>query len=185
MLTGTVVNDNATVPAAITAGTLLNNTGGGAPGLGTATVADGDSFTVNGKTITFKAGAAPLAAAAPTGYGIDAGAASVATDGNGNSLIYIGASSTTSTATVGDVLRAIDLASGVRSSVVASGVATTRDQRRPDRLLDHGGRGQPADFDRWRFGCQRQGRLPQCARPDHRRSAPASPRSVRPAPPAR
>ena len=67
----------------------------------------------------------PLAASAPTGYGIDAGAASVATDGNGNSLIYIGASSTTSTATVGDVLRAIDLASGVRSSTVASGVATT------------------------------------------------------------
>ncbi len=125
VLTGTVKNDNATVPAAITVGTLLNNTGGGAPGLGTAVVADGDSFTVNGKTITFKAGAAPLAAAAPTGYGIDAGAASVATDGNGNSLIYIGASSTTSTATVGDVLRAIDLASGVRSSVVASGVATT------------------------------------------------------------
>src|SRR4051812_42644317 len=124
-LTGTAVNDTATVPAAITSATLLNNTGGGAPGVGTATVADGDHFTVNGHTITFKAGAAPLAAAAPTGYGIDAGAASVATDGNGNSLIYIGASSTTSTATVGDVLRAIDLASGVRSSVVASGVATT------------------------------------------------------------
>ncbi len=125
VLTGTAVNDNATVPAAITTATLLNNTGGAAPGLGTATVADGDSFTVNGKTITFKAGAAPLAASAPTGYGIDAGAASVATDGNGNSLIYIGASSTTSTATVGDVLRAIDLASGVRSSTIASGVATT------------------------------------------------------------
>ncbi len=124
-LTGTVVNNNATVPAAITTATLLNNTGGAAPGLGTAVVADGDSFTVNGKTITFKAGAAPLAAAAPTGYGIDAAAANVATDGNGNSLIYIGASSTTSTATVGDVLRAIDLASGVRSSVIASGAATT------------------------------------------------------------
>ncbi len=124
-LTGVVKNDNATVPAPITTATLLNNTGGAAPGLGTAVVADGDSFTVNGKTITFKAGAAPLAASAPTGYGIDAGASSVATDGNGNSLIYIGASSTTSTATVGDVLRAIDLASGVRSSTVASGVATT------------------------------------------------------------
>ena len=105
--------------------TLFNDAGGGAPGRGTVVVADGDSFTVNGKTITFKAGAAPLAAAAPTGYGIDAGAASVATDGNGNSIIYIGASSTTSTATVGDIMRAIDLASGVRSSVVASGVATT------------------------------------------------------------
>ncbi|MDP3074446.1 DUF1522 domain-containing protein, partial [Bradyrhizobium sp.] len=125
VLTGTAVNDTATVPAAITAATLLNNTGGASPGLGTATVADGDSFTVNGKSITFKAGAAPAAASAPTGFGIDAGAANVATDGNGNSIIYIGASSTTSTATVGDVLRAIDLASGVRSSTIASGVATT------------------------------------------------------------
>ncbi|MDO9059982.1 MAG: DUF1522 domain-containing protein, partial [Bradyrhizobium sp.] len=124
-LTGTVVNDTATVPAPITTATLLNNTGGAAAGLGTATVADGDSFTVNGKSITFKAGAAPLAASAPTGFGIDAGAANVATDGAGNSIIYIGASSTTSTATVGDVLRAVDLASGVRSSTVASGVATT------------------------------------------------------------
>src|SRR5258707_441669 len=44
---------------------------------------------------------------------------------NGNSLIYIGASATTSTATVGDVLRAIDIASGVRISTVASGGATT------------------------------------------------------------
>ena len=92
---------------------------------GTATVADGDTFTVNGHTITFKAGAAPAAASAPTGYGIDSsGTSSVATDGNGNSIIYIGASLTASTATVGDVLKAIDLASGVQSATIASGVAT-------------------------------------------------------------
>jgi flagellin len=127
-LTGTAVLDNQSTPAAITAATQLNNVGAGGAGtsgVGTATVADGDSFTVNGKTITFKAGAAPAAASAPTGFGIDSGATSIATDGNGNSLIYIGASPTASTATVGDVLRAIDLASGVRSSTIASGVATT------------------------------------------------------------
>ncbi len=119
--TGSAVNDNATAPAAITAATLLNNTGGAAPGLGTATVADGDSFTVNGHSVTFKAGAAPAAASAPSGYGV---AGNIATDGNGNSIIYIGASSTTSTATVGDVLTAIDLASGVGSATVSAGAAT-------------------------------------------------------------
>src|SRR4051812_17151775 len=126
-LVGTAVTTNdTTTPPAISAATLLNDVATGTSvGLSATTVADGDSFTVNGHTITFKAGAAPVAATAPTGYGIDTGAANVATDGSGNSLIYIGASSTTSTATVGDVLRAIDLASGVRSSTIAGGVATT------------------------------------------------------------
>jgi len=119
--TGTAVSDNATAPAVITAATLLNNTGGAAAGLGTATVADGDTFIVNGKSITFKAGAAPLAASVPSGYGISG---NIATDGNGNTIIYIGASTTTSTATVGDVLTAIDLASGVGSATVSAGAAT-------------------------------------------------------------
>ncbi|HTE92007.1 MAG TPA: DUF1522 domain-containing protein, partial [Bradyrhizobium sp.] len=112
-LTGVAVLTNDTSsPPAITAATLLNDAPTGSSlGLAAATVADGDTFTVNGHSITFKAGAAPLAAAAPTGYGIDSGASSIATDGAGNSLIYIGASATTSTATVGDVLRAVDLAS--------------------------------------------------------------------------
>jgi flagellin-like hook-associated protein FlgL len=127
-LVSTAVNGNETAATAIVGTTKLNNIGGGAAGtagVGTATVADGDTFTVNGKTITFKAGAAPTAATAPTGYGIDAsGTSSVATDGNGNSIIYIGASTTASTATVGDVLKAVDLASGVQSATIASGVAT-------------------------------------------------------------
>jgi flagellin len=76
-LTGANVKDTATVPADITAATKLNNTGGAAPGLGTATVADGDSFTVNGHTITFKAGAVPTSA--PTGSSI---AGNLVTDGN-------------------------------------------------------------------------------------------------------
>jgi flagellin len=128
-LTGTAVLGNETAAAAITVATQLNNVGGGAAGtsgIGTATVADGDTFTVNGHSITFKAGAAPAAISAPTGYGIDSsGTGSVATDGNGNSIIYIGASLTASTATAGDVLKAIDLASGVRSATIAAtGVAT-------------------------------------------------------------
>jgi flagellin len=127
-LTGTAVTGNETAAAAITGATKLNNVGGGAAGtsgVGTSTVADGDSFTVNGHTITFKAGAAPAPASAPAGYGIDSGGtSSVATDGNGNSIIYIGASSTASTATVGDVLKAIDLASGVQTASISAGVAT-------------------------------------------------------------
>jgi flagellin len=109
VLKGTLVNNNSTTSIAITVGTLLNNASGvGSNALGTATVADGDSFTVNGHTITFKAGAVPTSA--PTGSAI---AGNLVTDGSGNSTVFIGASTTTSSATVGDVLGAIDLASGV------------------------------------------------------------------------
>src|ERR1700681_760533 len=110
-LTGVVVLGNETAAAAISLTTKLNNVGAGGAGtagVGTATVADGDTFTVNGHTITFKAGALP--GTAPSGTTL---AGNLATDGAGNSTIYIGASITASTATVGDVLGAIDLASGV------------------------------------------------------------------------
>ncbi|WOK20280.1 DUF1522 domain-containing protein [Rhodopseudomonas sp. BAL398] len=108
-LTGSAVNNNNSTPAAITAATKLNEASGAASNaLGATTVADGDSFSVNGKTITFKAGAVPTTA--PSGTTL---AGNLSVDASGNSTIYIGASSTTSTATVGDVINAIDLASGV------------------------------------------------------------------------
>src|ERR1700737_2774744 len=107
-LTSTPVNNNNTTPAPITTATLLNAPASATSNaLGAMTVAAGDSFTVNGKTITFAAGAVPTTA--PMGSSI---AGNLVTDGSGNSTIYIGASSTTSTATVGDVLHAVDLASG-------------------------------------------------------------------------
>src|ERR1700694_2225098 len=84
-LTGTAVLGNETANAAIVLTTKLNNVGGGAAGtsgIGTATVADGDSFTVNGHSITFKAGAVP--GTAPSGYGV---LGNIATDGTGNSII--------------------------------------------------------------------------------------------------
>jgi flagellin len=124
---GSVVQDNNSGGAAnITAATLLYGDGlaGATSGLTTGPntkFTDGTTFTVNGKTITFKAGAAPAPAAAPTGYGVSG---NIASDGNGNSIVYLGASSTNSTATVGDVLTAIDLASGVKNAVIASGSAT-------------------------------------------------------------
>jgi hypothetical protein len=126
LTTGTVVQDNQSTPAQISGTTVLNNVGAGSAttaGLGTATVSDGQTLTVNGHTITFKAGAAP--ATLPTGYAKDtSGTQSVATDGNGNSIIYIGASSTDSTADVADVLKAIDLASGVDTATIAGTSAT-------------------------------------------------------------
>jgi hypothetical protein len=61
----------------------------------------------------------------PSGYGLDSsGTQSVATDGSGNSVVYLGSSATNSAATVGDVLKAVDLASGTRSGTISGGVAT-------------------------------------------------------------
>jgi len=105
-LTGSAVNNNNTTPALISGTTILNGASSATSNaLGAATVADGDSFTVDGHTITFKAGTAPAAAAGSA-------VGNLVTDGSGNSTIYLGASSTTSTANVQDVLNAIDLASG-------------------------------------------------------------------------
>jgi len=81
---------------------------------------DGETLTVNGKTITFKSGSVPAAAAAPAGSGVSG---NIVTDGNGNSTVYIGTTGTP-TATVQDLANAIDLASGVQKTVNAAGVAT-------------------------------------------------------------
>jgi hypothetical protein len=82
--------------------------------------ADGDTITVNGKTITFRTGAAP--ATQPTGWGLDA-SGHIATDGNGNSIVYEGTTAAPA-ATVSDVLTAIDLASGVKTATISAGAAT-------------------------------------------------------------
>ena len=116
-LAGTAVNaaDNAT-PLAGT-DTLLGTT--------TSTTfstppADGDTITVNGKTVTFRTGPAPTTQ--PTGWGLNA-SGSIATDGNGNSIVYEGTAAAPK-ATVNDVLSAIDLASGVKTATISAGAAT-------------------------------------------------------------
>ena len=81
---------------------------------------DGETLTVNGKTITFKSGSVPTAANAPAGSGVSG---NIVTDGNGNSTVYIGTTGTP-TATVADLTKAIDLASGVQKAVIAAGAAT-------------------------------------------------------------
>jgi hypothetical protein len=68
---------------------------------------------VNGKTITFKNALAPTASATHTGV-----SGNIETDGAGNSTVYL------QKATVADVLKAVDLATGVRTAALASGGAS-------------------------------------------------------------
>ena len=120
------LSNNSSTILPITTSTVLANTSGalsnGLAATVTATGLSGKSITVNGHTITFSATAAPVAAGVPAGSGVNASGNAV-NDGAGNSTIYLGTGSTT-TATVGDVLQAIDLASGVDTAVNASGTAT-------------------------------------------------------------
>jgi flagellin len=110
-----------TSAANITVATKLYDATAGLTTGATSAFTDGTVLNVNGHTVTFKAGAAPVAATAPSGYGVSG---NIATDGSGNSIVYLGASATSSTATVGDVLTAVDLASGVQGAVIAAGAAT-------------------------------------------------------------
>jgi flagellin-like hook-associated protein FlgL len=102
-----------------TANSLLN--GSTTAGDLNAGVAAGDSFTVNGKTVTFAAGDAP--GTAPTGFTQVAAVANkttgnVFTDASGNSIIYLG--NTGAKASAGDVTTAIDIASGAQSNVAGT-----------------------------------------------------------------
>jgi flagellin len=109
---------------ALTAGiTLIAATGTSATGLlGNAQPTDGQTLTVNGHTITFKSGSAPAGTALPAGSGVSG---NIVTDGNGNSSVYLGTTGTPA-GTVGDLLTAIDLASGVQKAVIntTTGAAT-------------------------------------------------------------
>jgi flagellin len=86
----------------------------------TATIATGDTLTVDGHTITFSKTAAPAAVAGTSGL-----VGNVLTDGNGNSTVYIGAAGTP-TGTVGDLLTAVDIATGAQTATIntGTGVAT-------------------------------------------------------------
>ncbi|MCK1359151.1 DUF1522 domain-containing protein [Bradyrhizobium sp. 199] len=101
--------------------TLIATNGTTATGLATnAQPADGDTLTVNGKTITFRSGSAPATASVPAGSGVSG---NLVTDGNGNTTVYLGTAGTPA-ATVNDLLSAIDLASGVKTVSITAGAAT-------------------------------------------------------------
>ncbi|MGC0396702.1 MULTISPECIES: DUF1522 domain-containing protein [Bradyrhizobium] len=116
-LTGAATNAADGTTALTGTATLIGTTAASTLG---SSPADGDSITVNGKTITFRTGAAP--ATQPTGWGLDA-SGHIATDGNGNSIVYMGTAAAP-TGTVNDLLSAIDLASGVKSATISAGAAT-------------------------------------------------------------
>jgi len=119
-LVGTAAPNGAGTAATLAPGLTL----AGAPSATTIAAngapTDGETLTVNGKTITFKSGTVPAAAAAPAGSGVSG---NIVTDGNGNSTIYFGTTATP-TATVADLTNAIDLASGVQKAVISAGAAT-------------------------------------------------------------
>jgi flagellin len=101
--------------------TLLDTTGSAATALkGNAQPTDGDVLVVNGKTITFKAGPAPTAATVASGSGVSG---NIVTDGSGNSQVYLGTKAAP-LATLADVLKAVDLASGVATTVNNAGTAS-------------------------------------------------------------
>jgi len=110
---GTAVDSALTAPTVISGTTALTNAAN--TNSITATIANNDTLTVDGHTITFKTGATPAAAAGTSGLD-----GNVLTDGNGNSTVYIG------TGTVTDLLNAVDIATGVQTAAIntTTGVAT-------------------------------------------------------------
>jgi hypothetical protein len=78
-----------------------------------ALIEDGSTLNVNGHTITFKNAPTPTASASHTGI-----TGNVETDGNGNSTVYL------QKGTVTDVLKAIDLATGVQTAALGVSGAT-------------------------------------------------------------
>src|SRR6267142_5376650 len=119
---------SAAVNAATTKASLLNGTV--TAGDANALINAGETFNVNGKTITFAAGDAPgvnsSTNTAPAGFTQLAVSAGVTTgnvysDADGNSIVYLGGTSGTPTkASVGDLMAAIDIASGAQSNVAGA-----------------------------------------------------------------
>jgi len=114
---GSNVLDNTGTGVAITTATKIYGASAALTASGATKFADGDVFTINGKTVTVKAAATPTTASlAAGGTGLNG---NVATDANGNSTVYLNANTT-----VGDFLTAFDLASGVKLAALSGGVAT-------------------------------------------------------------
>jgi flagellin len=124
-LTGTSISNNGTGTPALSTSTLLYDAASATGALstkGATQFTDGAQLTVNGKTITISQTAVPGASAIASGSSLTS--TNVVTDSSGNSTIYAGASGTTSTATLGDLLTAVDVASGAQTVTAIN--ATTK-----------------------------------------------------------
>src|SRR3954470_3846286 len=118
-LTGNAAPDGAGTVASLAVGLTLLGTPSGTTIAANGAPSDGDVMIVDGKTITFRAGAAPAVASVPAGSGKNN---NVVTDGNGNSTVYLGTNAVPA-ANVQDVMDAIDLATGVQKAAIAGGTA--------------------------------------------------------------
>ncbi len=87
----------------------------GSTTLGGAPFRTGSSLFVDGHTINFVDGVVPATAKVPTGSGVTG---NIVTDGSGNSTVYL------ETATTADLLKAVDLATGVQTATNSGGTAT-------------------------------------------------------------
>jgi hypothetical protein len=114
-LTGLTTKNNLTAAADITGATSLTLAANS--DTITSTIANGDTLTVDGHTVTFKTGAPPAAGSVTAGSGVQG---NIVTDGSGNSSVYLNGGA----GTVGDLLTAIDLATGVKTASNSAGVAT-------------------------------------------------------------
>ena len=119
-LTGNAAPDGAGTAASLAPNLKLLGTPSATTIAANGAPSDGDVLIVDGKTITFRAGAAPAVANVPAGSGKNN---NVVTDGNGNSTVYLGTAAAPA-ASVQDVMDAIDLASGVQTAAITGGTAT-------------------------------------------------------------
>src|ERR1700722_1682989 len=117
-LTGLAVDNTAATPAAVTATTSL--TAAANSDAISATIANGDTLTVDGHLITFATGAPPTTATVAPDSGVVASNTNVTTDGAGDSTIYLHGGA----ASIGDVLEAVDLATGGKTAAISGGAAT-------------------------------------------------------------
>jgi hypothetical protein len=113
---GTAVSNNSATATTISTSTLIYGASAALTTQASTSFADGDVFTINGKTVTIKSATTPASSSLTSGSGLSG---NVVTDGAGNSTVYLNAGTT-----VGDILNAFDLASGVQTAAISSGAAT-------------------------------------------------------------
>jgi flagellin len=118
--TGLTAQNTLATPTAITAATSL--TAVATSNAISATIANGDTITVDGHLITFATGAPPTTATVTADSGVTSDT-NVTTDGNGDSTIYLNGGGANG-ASIGDLLEAVDLATGVKTATISGGAAT-------------------------------------------------------------
>jgi flagellin-like hook-associated protein FlgL len=122
--TGTIVTNTSSAAASTTASTFIESASGTANALSSTSAtkfADGDVFTINGKTVTIRAASTPTSASLSSGSSTLVSGTNDVTDGNGNTTVYL----TADTTKISDLLTAFDLASGVQKiGTITTGAAT-------------------------------------------------------------